>query len=56
MLVYTVLGPKASGRNKEMTFMTGIGHGLFAFLRSYILRAGFLDGREGFLLSVINAE
>ena len=36
--------------------MTGIGHGLFAFLRAYILRAGFLDGAEGFLLAVVNAE
>jgi len=44
----------ASGR--RVTFITGIGHGLFAFLRCYILRAGFLDGREGFLLAVINAE
>jgi glycosyltransferase involved in cell wall biosynthesis len=41
---------------REVTFMTGIGRGLFAFLRSYILRAGFLDGKKGFLLSVINAE
>jgi glycosyltransferase involved in cell wall biosynthesis len=43
-----------SGR--RITFMTGIGHGLFAFLRSYVLRAGFLDGAEGFLLAVVNAE
>ena len=43
-----------SGRH--VTFMTGIGHGLFAFLRSYVLRAGFLDGAEGFLLAVVNAE
>ncbi len=43
-----------SGRT--VTFMTGIGHGLFAFLRSYVLRAGFLDGTEGFLLAVVNAE
>ncbi len=41
---------------RRVTFMTGIGHGLFAFLRAYILRAGFLDGREGFLLAVVNAE
>ena len=36
--------------------MTGIGHGLYSFLRTYILRAGFLDGAEGFLLAVANAE
>lgn len=44
----------ASGR--RVTFMSGITHGLWAFLRTYILRLGFLDGREGFLLAVANAE
>jgi glycosyltransferase involved in cell wall biosynthesis len=44
----------ASGR--RVSFMAGIGHGLFAFLRTYVLRAGFLDGAEGFLLAVANAE
>ena len=44
----------ASGR--RVSFLTGIGHGLFSFLRTYVLRAGFLDGAEGFLLAVANAE
>lgn len=44
----------ASGR--RISFMTGIGHGLVAFLRAYIWRAGFLDGAEGFLLAVFTAE
>jgi len=43
-----------SGR--KISFLTGIGHGLFAFLRAYVLRAGFLDGAEGFLLAVVSAE
>jgi hypothetical protein len=43
-----------SGR--RVTFFSGIGHGVFAFLRSYILRAGFLDGAEGFLVAVVSAE
>ncbi len=30
--------------------------GLWTFVRGYILRLGFLDGREGFLLAVSNAE
>jgi len=33
-----------------------IGHGTWAFFRTYVLRRGFLDGREGFLLAVANAE
>ena len=43
-----------SGR--KVSFLAGIGHGLYAFLRTYVLRAGFLDGAEGFLLAVANAE
>ncbi len=31
-------------------------HGLWTFLRTYILKAGFLDGRHGFMLAVSNAE
>jgi len=44
----------AAGR--KVSFMSGIGHGLWTFLRLYFLRGGFLDGREGFLLAVANAE
>ena len=33
-----------------------IAHGVWAFIRTYVLRLGFLDGREGFLLAVANAE
>ena len=43
-------------RGRKVSFMTGIGHGLYSFLRTYFLRAGFLDGAEGFLLAVANAE
>jgi glycosyltransferase involved in cell wall biosynthesis len=31
-------------------------HGLWTFLRTYVLRLGFLDGQEGFMLAVSNAE
>ena len=41
---------------KRVSFMSGISHGLWAFVRTYVLRGGFLDGREGFLLAVANAE
>jgi glycosyltransferase involved in cell wall biosynthesis len=41
---------------KRVSFMSGISHGLWAFVRLYLLRGGFLDGREGFLLAVANAE
>lgn len=44
----------ASGR--RVSFASGMTHGLWSFLRAYIWRLGFLDGREGFLLAVANAE
>jgi glycosyltransferase involved in cell wall biosynthesis len=44
----------ASGR--KVSFLAGIGHGFYSFLRAYVLRLGFLDGAEGFLLAVANAE
>jgi glycosyltransferase involved in cell wall biosynthesis len=31
-------------------------HGLFAFVRTYFLRLGFLDGQHGLMLAVYNAE
>jgi glycosyltransferase involved in cell wall biosynthesis len=40
----------------RVSFGTGIAHGLWSFLRAYVWRRGFLDGREGFLLAVVNAE
>lgn len=43
-------------RGKRGSLSKAILHGLWAFIRTYILRAGFLDGREGFMLAVMNAE
>ena len=33
-----------------------IGHGLWAFLRTYLFKRGFLDGRLGLALAISNAE
>ena len=35
---------------------TAVAHGLWTFLRTYVVKAGFLDGRRGFMLAVSNAE
>jgi glycosyltransferase involved in cell wall biosynthesis len=54
---YSSVGAKelvASGR--KVTFWTGIGRGFFAFIRTYFLQLGFLDGARGFMLAVANAE
>jgi glycosyltransferase involved in cell wall biosynthesis len=53
----------ASGNAKDMhskgikgSFSKAITHGLWAFIRTYLFRAGFLDGRYGFILAIYNAE
>ncbi|MDO8262973.1 MAG: glycosyltransferase family 2 protein [Gallionella sp.] len=43
-------------RGKRGSLAQAVLHGLWAFIRTYVLRAGFLDGREGFMLAVMNAE
>ncbi|HUS13724.1 MAG TPA: glycosyltransferase family 2 protein [Chloroflexia bacterium] len=41
---------------RRASLLTALLHGWWAFMRTYFLRAGFLDGREGFMLAVANAE
>lgn len=43
-------------RGRRASLSTAIGHGLWAFLRTYVVKRGFLDGREGFIVAVSNAE
>lgn len=43
-------------RNRSASLKKAVAHGVWAFLRTYILQAGFLDGREGFMLAVSSAE
>lgn len=43
-------------RGKRATLLTATLHGMWAFLRTYVLKLGVLDGAEGFMVSVANAE
>jgi glycosyltransferase involved in cell wall biosynthesis len=43
-------------QGKRASLGKAIIHGGWAFVRTYFLKAGFLDGRAGFMLSVSNAE
>lgn len=43
-------------RGKRVPFASGLAHGFWMFIRTYLLKRGFLDGPEGFLLAVANAE
>jgi glycosyltransferase involved in cell wall biosynthesis len=44
------------GTDRRVSFASGITHGLWSFFHTYVWHLGFLDGREGFLLAVANAE
>ena len=41
---------------RKASLFTALFHGGWAFFRTYFLRLGFLDGREGLMLAVANAE
>jgi glycosyltransferase involved in cell wall biosynthesis len=43
-------------RGKSTSLAGAVLHGVWTFIRTYVVRAGFLDGREGFMLAVSNAE
>lgn len=41
---------------RRASFGTALLHGWWAFMRTYFLRLGFLDGRAGLMLAIANAE
>jgi hypothetical protein len=43
-------------RGRSAGLAKAIAHGLFAFVRTYLLKLGFLDGRHGLMLAIYNAE
>ncbi|MGD8785412.1 MAG: glycosyltransferase family 2 protein [Thioalkalispiraceae bacterium] len=43
-------------RGKRASLLQGILHGIGCFVKMYILRAGFLDGKQGLLLSLLSAH
>ncbi len=54
---YSSLAAQDMGRGGRKAGLAGaVLRGLWAFIRSYFLRGGFLDGREGFMLAVATAE
>ncbi|OFZ65897.1 MAG: glycosyl transferase family 2 [Betaproteobacteria bacterium RBG_16_56_24] len=54
---YSTAGAEMLHRRGRRASLSGaVLRGLWSFIRTYFLRAGFLDGREGFMLAVSNAE
>lgn len=45
-----------AARGKSTNLLTGVMHGIGCFVKMYILHAGFLDGRQGFLLAALSAH
>ena len=57
MNAYSTAGANMKlSRGGGASLVGAVWHGLWAFFRTYVLRLGFLDGREGFMLAVANAE
>jgi glycosyltransferase involved in cell wall biosynthesis len=54
---YSTAGAQAMRlKGKSASLYGAIGHGLWAFFRTYVLRRGFLDGQLGLALAISNAE
>ena len=44
------------GKGRTSSFPKALGHGLWAFIRTYFLQMGFLDGWMGLAIAISNAE
>lgn len=43
-------------RGKKSSILEGMLHAIACFLKMYVFKAGFMDGKQGFLLSVLSAH
>jgi glycosyltransferase involved in cell wall biosynthesis len=54
---YSSAGARLMQQRQKKASLTGaVLHGLWSFFYTYFVRAGFLDGKEGFMLAVSNGE
>jgi (heptosyl)LPS beta-1,4-glucosyltransferase len=49
-------GNLKKSRGEHGSLLRAIFHGTFCFFRMYIIKLGFLDGRQGFLIAVLSAH
>lgn len=56
MQSYSTLFAEQHQGKKNSSMGKAIAHGSFAFLKSYILKKGFLGGKEGFIISLYNGH
>jgi glycosyltransferase involved in cell wall biosynthesis len=52
----TASAEQAFARGKTSSPAKAVLHGAWSFLRTYVLRAGFLDGAQGFALAISNGQ
>ena len=54
---YSMLGAaELFAKNKRATLTSAIFHSIWAFIRTYVIKLGFLDGKHGLVLAITNAE
>jgi glycosyltransferase involved in cell wall biosynthesis len=53
--VYTDLFAKQN-KGRPSSFTKAFSHGLFAFIKTYLIKLGFLDGKEGFIIASYQAQ
>jgi glycosyltransferase involved in cell wall biosynthesis len=56
MQTYSTLFAEQYGSKRSSSPLKAVGHGLFAFFKSYILKRGFMGGYEGYLISAYNGH
>lgn len=56
MQKYTTLFAEQNRNKKKSSFSKAILHGYYAFIKSYFLQKGFLQGKGGFIISYYNAN
>ncbi len=53
---YSTLFAQQYAGKKKSSFAKALGHGAFAFFKSYLLKRGWLCGKEGFIISFYNGS
>lgn len=56
METYSTLFAEQNTGKKRSSLAKAIFHGGFAFIKSYIIKRGFLGGQEGYIISLYNAQ
>ena len=52
----TASARQAYAKGKRASVYSAVGHGVWAFLRTFVIKGGFLDGSHGLALAISNAE